>query len=77
MCYLIKVELLLNLEDVLTKSADGADEIFGEVFEGGAGGDAVIGVADGRIIFPTTNVADVLAHNVLLMLNVIHGCGPW
>jgi hypothetical protein len=59
---------LFGFEFILTCAADGADEIFGEVFEGGAGGDAVIGVADGRIIFPATNVAGVLAHSILLML---------
>ena len=68
------VQSLFGFEFILTCAADGADEIFGEVFEGGAGGDAVIGVANGRIIFPTTNVAYVLAHSILLVL--IYGDHP-
>jgi hypothetical protein len=53
-----------GFESVLVSAAHGAGEIFGEVFEGGARGDAVIGVANGRIVFPATDVADVLAHGV-------------
>ena len=49
-------------ELILGRAADGADEIIGQVFKGGAGGDAVVGVADGGVISPTAEVAYVFIH---------------
>ena len=41
---------LLGGEHVLAQAADGADPILGDIFPGGAGGDAAVGVADGGVI---------------------------
>jgi hypothetical protein len=54
--------LLFCREVVLAYAADGAYPVFGDVFEGGAGGDAVVGVAHFRVIHVTTGVANVLFH---------------
>ena len=51
--------LCLLFKGALVKAADGADEIFGKVFEGGAGGDAVIGVAGGLVVFVAADLAYV------------------
>ena len=40
----------LGGEHVLAQAADGADPIFGDIFPGGAGSDAAVGIADGGVI---------------------------
>ena len=55
----------LLFKSVLIKAADGADEVFGKVFPLGAGGDAIVGVAFGGIVFITAGA------------NVFHGTSPF
>ena len=57
-----KFNLFLNLESVLAKTANGAFEVFGDFLPRRAGGDAVIGIAESRIVFITTGA------------NVFHSC---
>ena len=57
---------LFLLKSVLTQSADGALEILGQVLEGGAGLDAVVGIADGRVVLVTAG-ANVFHGNILLI----------
>ena len=40
-------------------AAEGANEIFGKIFELRAGFDTIIGVAHSFIVFPTANIAYV------------------
>ena len=42
--------LFLGFEQLLAHAADGADEILGQILEGGAGLDARVGIALGGII---------------------------
>ena len=58
---------LFLLESVLTQSADGALEILGQVLKGGAGGNAVVGIADGGVVLVTagTNVF----HGMILLID--------
>ena len=44
---------LFLLESILTQSADGALEVLGQILKGGAGGDAVVGITNGGIVFVT------------------------
>lgn len=53
---------LLFLEHVLAQAADGADPIGGDIFPGSAGGDAVIGIANGGVINIAAG-ADILIHS--------------
>ena len=46
-------QLLFLLKGVLAEAADGALEVLGKLLEGGAGSDAVIGIADGGVVFVT------------------------
>ena len=50
---IIQFELLLNLKGILTKSADGALEVFGKIFPRRAGGDTVVGISKCGIVFIT------------------------
>ena len=59
------VLLLLLGELVLAYAAQGADPILGEVFELGAGGNAVIGVAHLGVIAVAANVAHIHFHGVI------------
>ena len=43
--------LFLFFKGVFAKAADGAFEVFGEICPRRAGGDAVVGIAEGRIVF--------------------------
>ena len=56
---------LLLGELVLAYAAQGADPILGEVFELGAGGNAVIGVAHLGVIALAANVAHIHFHGVI------------
>lgn len=49
-------------EVVLADAAEGADPVFREFFEGGSGGDAVVGVAGGGVVLIAADVAYVLFH---------------
>lgn len=51
--FLCVFKLFLCLKGVFTCAADGAGKIFGKVFELGAGGDAVIGIAYSLVVFIT------------------------
>ena len=44
-------KLFFYFEGVLAKAADGAFKVFGDFFPRGAGSDAVIGIADGGVVF--------------------------
>jgi hypothetical protein len=44
---------LFLLESILTQSADGALEILGQILEGGAGLDTVVGIAKGGVVLIT------------------------
>ena len=58
---------LFLLEGILTQSADRALKILGQLLEGGAGGDAVVGITDGRVIFVTAG-ANVFHSEVSFMI---------
>ena len=62
-----KPSFLLKL--ILRKAADGADPVLGQVFEAGAGLDAVVRVAKLGIVFIAAG-ADVFIHVVLLKKQV-------
>ena len=47
-------KLFLNLKSVLAESANGAFEVLGDVLPLGSGGDAVVGIADRRVVFIST-----------------------
>ena len=57
--------LLFHWAEVfLAYAAEGAYPVGGQVFEGGAGGYAIVGVALGGIILVVADVANVLFHGV-------------
>lgn len=56
-------------EVVLADAAEGADPVFGEFFEGGSGGDAVVGVAGGGVVLIAADVAYVLFHWIEIWLS--------
>ncbi len=62
---------LHHRERALGSAALRARPIVRQLLEGGAGIDAVVGVADGGIVDPTADVSFVLSHKVLL------GRGAW
>jgi hypothetical protein len=49
-----KFNLFLNLESVLTKTANGAFEVLGNLLPRRAGSDAVIGIAKCGVVFIST-----------------------
>ena len=49
-------------EFVLADAAYGAYPVCGKVFEGGAGSDAVVGIAVCGIVFVSANIASILLH---------------
>ena len=53
--------VLFLLKNVLAQSAGGADPAVGDLVPGGAGGDAVVRVADGGVIDVAAG-ADILIH---------------
>jgi hypothetical protein len=57
----IQFRLLFLLESILTQSADGALEVLGQILKGGAGLNAIVGIAKGRVVFVTAGA------------NVFHG----
>ena len=58
---------LFFLESVLTQSADGALEILGQVLKGGAGLNAVVGIAKGGVVLVTAG-ANVF-HGIILRID--------
>ena len=58
--------LLSGAELVFAYAAEGANPVSGEVFEGGAGGDAVVGVACCGVVLIAADFANVLFHNDFL-----------
>ena len=56
-------------EVVLADAAEGADPVFREIFEGGSGGDAVVGVAGGGVVLIAADVAYVLFHWIGIWLS--------
>ena len=54
---------LLFLEVALVHRAEGAHPVGGQVFELGARGDAVVGIAFCRVILVPADVANILFHN--------------
>ena len=54
-------------EVFLTHTAEGTHPVSREVFKGGAGGDAVVGVAFGRVVLIVADVANVLFHSVVIL----------
>ena len=63
------IQLLFLLEGVFAKAADRALEVLGKLLEGGAGGDAVIGIAEDGVVFVTAG-ADVF-HSCNLLLAIL------
>ena len=55
-------------EVVLTYEAQGAFEIFGQIFELGAGSDAALGVTFCLVVFPAADIANIFHKNFLLDL---------
>ena len=51
-----------RVEIGLGDTASGADPIFGDVFPGGSGCDAAVGITDCRVIDITTDAANILFH---------------
>ena len=60
-----KFNLFLNLKDVFAEAANGALEVFGNFFPRRTGSDAVIGIAESRIVFITTRTN--VFHNLNLL----------
>ena len=58
--------LLSGIKGILAKTADGADPIFGNVLPDCAGGYAVVGVADLRVIDIAADIADIFHVQILL-----------
>ena len=54
--------VFVDAEVFLAYAANGANPIFGNVFESGAGSNAGIGITFGGIVNITTGVTDVLFH---------------
>lgn len=54
--------VFVNAEVFLAYAANGANPIFGNVFESGAGSNAGIGITFSGIVNITTGVTDVLFH---------------
>jgi hypothetical protein len=52
--------LFFGGELFLAHKAEGALEIFGDIFPLGAGSDAALGIALKFVVFPTANIADML-----------------
>ena len=57
---------LRSFEISFGSAADGADPVFGDVFESGSGSDTGIRIANSRVVFISTEVADILFHEGLL-----------
>ena len=62
---------LFLLESVLTQSADGALEILGQILKGGAGLNAVVGIANGGVVLVTAG-ANVFHGMILLIDDFVH-----
>lgn len=62
--------LLFVLDEIiLAYAADRAHPIFGNVLESGAGGNAAVGIAFGRIVYEAANLADVFVHWCCLLVS--------
>ena len=57
-----KVLLFCFFELILAYAAKRAGPVIGQIFKGGAGGDAVVGIADFGIVLITAGAAYVLIH---------------
>ena len=71
------VAFLLRLffgEHILTHGAEGAQEVFGDIFPLSAGSNAAFGVAKGLVVFPAANVTNIF-HNGFLLVLVNTACG--
>ena len=64
----MKFSLFLFCEFFFADSANGADPIFGQIFEGGSRCNSVIGVANGWVINVAASFAFVFGHDFLLAL---------
>ena len=62
-CVLFNCASLLGGNLLLAYAAEGADEIFRDVFKGSAGGNAALGTAGFGVVFPAADGANVLFHN--------------
>ena len=62
------ISLLFGAEIILAYCAEGAYEIFGNIFPLGAGSDTAIGIAFSLVIDPATYIAYVLHCQFLLFL---------
>ena len=56
------MERLFLGEIVLANTAQGADEVVGEGVKGGAGSDAMIGIAQSLFVDPAADVANIFLH---------------
>ena len=56
----IQIQSVNGIEHILGGAAEGAAPIIGELLEGGAGSDAVLGIADSRIIDIAAQAALIL-----------------
>ena len=59
------LKILRLLKDVLAHSTDGADPTVGDLVPGGAGGDAVVGIAHSGVVLIAAG-AEIFVHSVLL-----------
>ena len=66
---------LCNFEIGFGSAADGADPVFGNIFESGSWSDTGIRIANSRVVFISTEVADILFHgnSFLGLTPVVHG----
>ena len=60
--------LLFFGEVILIYTAKGAEEVFGDIFPLGAGGNAAFGVALLFVVFPTADTAYIFHNDYLLSL---------
>ncbi len=67
MRYCVNVLVLLLLKVRFIDGAEGADPVGGQVFELGAGSDAVVGVALRGIILIPADVANILFHIIFVL----------
>ena len=61
---------LLFLEHIFSDAADGADPVIRQIFEGRARSDAVVGIADSRVVLIAAGAANVFIHRDYLPISI-------
>ncbi len=61
----VREDSLFLREGILTRSADGTLEVRRMLLEGGTGGDAVVGIAPGGVVFVTAGAKRIYSFSFL------------